>query len=167
MLRPAAPRQGFFEAHQYEMVCKVLPDDLALVARIGYVYGWRVSSEVLTLTKAQINLEEGTLRLVAGSTKNRDGRLVYLTPELEAGITGQLARVEALAREGGGHPLAVSPPRRQAPRVAHQILSQALDAGLPSSWPRRSPAPRAAADSSSQHGPSGDSRWSRDEASWA
>jgi integrase len=56
---------------------------------------------VLTLTKAQIDLQEGTLRLVAGSTKNRDGRLVYLTPELEAGITGQLACVEALEHERG------------------------------------------------------------------
>jgi integrase len=41
------------------------------------------------------------LRLEPGSTKNRDGRLVYLTSELKAGIAEQMARVYALERETG------------------------------------------------------------------
>jgi hypothetical protein len=53
MLRPAEPRTGFFQREQFEAVARALPDDLALVIRVGYVYGWRLSSEVLTLTKAQ------------------------------------------------------------------------------------------------------------------
>lgn len=51
MLKPAQPRNGFFEREQFEAVAQALPADLALVARIGYVYGWRLRSEVLTLTK--------------------------------------------------------------------------------------------------------------------
>jgi hypothetical protein len=52
MLRPAEPRSGFFQREQFEAVARAMPDDLALVIRIGYVYGWRLASEVLTLTKA-------------------------------------------------------------------------------------------------------------------
>jgi hypothetical protein len=52
--------------------------EVARVVRIGYVYGWRIDSEVLTLTHRQVELEAGTLRLEPGTTKNRDGRLVYL-----------------------------------------------------------------------------------------
>jgi integrase len=101
MLRPAAPRSGFFEREQFERVTRALPDDLALVARIGYTFGWRIHSEVLTATKAQVDLEAGTLRLAPGSTKNRDGRLVYLTTELKAGIADQLTRVKGMEREMG------------------------------------------------------------------
>jgi integrase len=101
VLRPAAPRSGFFEQGDFEAVCKHLPADLVLVARIAHTYGWRINSEVLTLTKVQVDLQAGTLRLAPGSTKNRDGRLVYLTDELKAALADQLARVKALEREMG------------------------------------------------------------------
>jgi hypothetical protein len=52
MLRPAAPRQGFFERDQFEALKAALPADLALVMTIAFLYGWRIPSEVLTLTKA-------------------------------------------------------------------------------------------------------------------
>jgi integrase len=68
MLRPAPPRAGFFEADQFEQVTDALPPDLALVARVGYVLGWRLSSEVLTLTRRRVDLVEGTLRLYQGSS---------------------------------------------------------------------------------------------------
>jgi integrase len=101
MLRPSAPRSGFFERDQFERVARALPDDLALVVRIGYVYGWRIKSEVLALTKSQVDLDAGTLRLEPGSTKNRDGRVVYLTDELKVALADQLARVRAAEREMG------------------------------------------------------------------
>jgi len=66
---------------------------------IAFLYGWRIPSEMLTLTKAKVDLEAGTLRLEPGSTKNREGRLVFLTLELRADIPDQLARVKALERE--------------------------------------------------------------------
>lgn len=50
MLQLAPPRAGFFEKAQFERVASALPPDLGLVAKIGYTLGWRLSSEVLTLT---------------------------------------------------------------------------------------------------------------------
>jgi integrase len=41
------------------------------------------------------------LRLEAGKTKNRSGRLAYLTLELKAGITDQLSRVKDFERTTG------------------------------------------------------------------
>ena len=46
-----------------------------------------------------IDLEAGTLRLDPGMTKNRQGRMVYLTPEVKALLGGQLDRVKALERK--------------------------------------------------------------------
>ena len=100
-LRPAPPRQGFFEAGEFEAVAAELPADLALVARVAYTFGWRLTDEVLPLTRSQVDLEAGTLRLPPGGSKNGDGRLVYLTPELKAGLTLQLAKVRALEHELG------------------------------------------------------------------
>ena len=81
-LKEAAPRQGFFEPEQFEAVCQHLPKDLQVAVGIAYLYGWRMQSEILTLTRRQVNLEAQTLRLDPGTTKNEEGRLVYLTPEL-------------------------------------------------------------------------------------
>ena len=53
------------------------------------------------MTLAQLDLEAGTLRLNPGTTKNDDGRLVYLTPELKAMMAAQVARVEALQHRLG------------------------------------------------------------------
>jgi hypothetical protein len=70
-LRPAPPRQGFFEAGEFEAVAAELPADLALVARIAYTFGWRLTDEVLPLTRSQVDLQAETLRLIAGSIKER------------------------------------------------------------------------------------------------
>jgi len=100
-LKEAAPRQGFFELEQFEAVRRELPEDLRVVVTIAHTYGWRVPSEVLTLERRQLDLAAGTLRLDPGATKNGDGRVVYLTPELKALLTAQVARVEALQRQLG------------------------------------------------------------------
>ena len=82
-----------------------LPSDLALAEQIAYTYRWRVKSEVLTLTRGQVDLDAGTLRLEPGSSKNRDGRLVYLTSELRDGLKAQLARVEDLELSPENNPV--------------------------------------------------------------
>ena len=46
-------------------------------------------------------MEAGTLRLEPGTTKNDDGRVVYLTPELKALLAAQVERVRALERGMG------------------------------------------------------------------
>jgi integrase len=48
-----------------------------------------------------VDLAAGTLRLDPGTTKNDDGRLVYLTPEVARMLAAQLGRVDALSRQLG------------------------------------------------------------------
>src|SRR6266851_5024233 len=97
--REANPRSGFFERDVFEAIRRHLPLDLQVAVTISYSYGWRTQSEVLTLMLSQVDLAAGTLRLEPGTTKNDEGRLVYLTPELKALLQGQVDRVHALGRE--------------------------------------------------------------------
>ncbi len=60
-----------------------------------------MQSEVLTLERRQLDLEAGTLRLEPGTTKNDEGRLVYLPPDLKAQLAAQVERVRALERKIG------------------------------------------------------------------
>jgi integrase len=100
-LKEAAPRRGFFEREQFEAVRKHLPVDLQAAATVAYTFGWRTPSEVLTLERRQLDLDAETLRLDPGTTKNDDGRLVYLTPELKTLLRAQTDRVNALERQLG------------------------------------------------------------------
>lgn len=47
----------------------------------------------------RLDLAAGTLRLEPGTTKNREGRTVYLTPELIPLLADQIERVKALSRK--------------------------------------------------------------------
>src|SRR2546425_2419037 len=98
-LKENAPRQGFFEREQFEAVRRRLRPDLQTASAIAYTYGWRMQSEVLALERRQVDLQSGTLRLDPGTTKNNEGRIVYLTPELKALLAAQLERVERLSKQ--------------------------------------------------------------------
>jgi integrase len=100
-LKESAPRQGFFEREAFDAVRGRLRPDLQVAVSLAYAYGWRMQSEVLSLERRQLDLAAGTLRLDPGTTKNDEGRVVYLTPELAALLEGQLARVEALQKQTG------------------------------------------------------------------
>ncbi len=97
-LKEAAPRSGFFEEAQFKAVRNRLRPDLQTAVTIAYTYGWRMQSEVLTLERRHLDLEKGTLRLDPGMTKNDDGRVVYLTPEVKSLLSAQVDRVKALER---------------------------------------------------------------------
>jgi hypothetical protein len=97
-LKEAPPRAGFFERDQYAAVRRRLRPDIQVAADLAYTFGWRVRDEVLTLERRQVDLAAGTVRLDPGRTKNDDGRLVYLTPGLKAGLEAQLERVGVLGR---------------------------------------------------------------------
>lgn len=99
-------RQGFFERDQYEAVRRHLPPDLQAVVAIAHTFGWRGRSEVLTLERRQLDLgrdagEFGTPRLDPHTTKNGDGQVVHLTPELRGLLAAQLERVRELERKLG------------------------------------------------------------------
>jgi integrase len=98
LLKEAAPRAGFFDAARYEAVRAHLRPDLQVACDLAYTFGWRIRDEVLTLERRQIDFEAGTIRLEPGQTKNRDGRVIYLTPELSAALRTQLERVRVLEK---------------------------------------------------------------------
>jgi integrase len=100
-LKEAAPRQGFFEADQYVAVRRHLPDDLQVAIGLEYAFGWRNKKEVMSLELRQLDLAAGTLRLEPGTTKNDEGRLVYLPPDLKVRLAAQVERVRALERQTG------------------------------------------------------------------
>ena len=97
--KEAAPRAGFFEADAFAAVRKHLPADLQVAATVAYTFGWRMQSEVLALETRQLDLAAGTIRLDPGSTKNDEGRVVYLTPELTEVLAAHVERVVALGRD--------------------------------------------------------------------
>jgi integrase len=101
MLKERAAREGFFERDEYEAVKRRLPPDLQVATAIAYTFGWRTQSEVLTLERRHLDLGSETLRLDPGMTKNDEGRVVYLTPELKVLLAAQIERVEALQRRTG------------------------------------------------------------------
>ena len=136
MLQDAAPREGFFEEHQYQAVRRLLPEDLQVAIAIMHTYGWR-KSEVVTLERRQLDVKAGTLRLEPGTTKNREGRLVYLTPQLAAQLAAQVERIRGLERKLGRIVPALFPrmtgrragePRRGFRR---RWLTACKDAGVP------------------------------------
>jgi integrase len=73
MLKEPPARQGFFEQNEYESLLAKLPDYLRPPITFAYWTGWRIYSEILPLTWSQVDLEEGTVRLLAGETKNDEG----------------------------------------------------------------------------------------------
>ena len=101
LLREPPARAGFVDEPQYRTLVRALRPDLRVVVALGYTFGWRIRSEVLTLQRRHVDLRAGAVRLDAGSTKNGEGRVIYLTPELRQLVAEQLARVDALGRETG------------------------------------------------------------------
>jgi integrase len=137
MLAEAPPRQGFFEDHQYEAVRRQLPVDLQVAVAIMHTYGWR-KREVLGLERRQLDLKIGTLRLEPGTTKNAEGRLVYLTPSLKTMLAAQVERVESLQKRLGRIVPALFPhggrgTRAGTPRqgLSRRWLSACEAAGVP------------------------------------
>src|SRR3990172_4446484 len=76
LLKEAPPRSGFFEWEAFQLVLRHLPARIKPIALLAYELGWRLR-EVLGLRWHQINLDEGSVRLNPGTTKNDEGRVAY------------------------------------------------------------------------------------------
>ena len=103
MLEEHNVRTGFFEREQFEAVCTHLPRTFRPVMAFAYLTGWRVRSEVLPLTWAQVDEQAQIVRLEVGTTKNHEGRTFPYgaLPELRRLLTAQGARQGRAA--GTGH----------------------------------------------------------------
>ena len=69
-----------------------------------YTFGWRLR-EVLKLQRRQLDLQAGTLTLDVGTTKNKEGRVAFLTPELKTRLAAQVERVKAWSASSAGSSL--------------------------------------------------------------
>ena len=96
-------RQGFFEADDFAAVYAELPDYLQPVAEFGYLTGWRIPSEVLPLTWAQVDFAAGVVRLEPRTTKNDEGRTFPFDalPALKRLLETQRDRTKGLERATG------------------------------------------------------------------
>ena len=101
MLREDNIRKGFFEREQYQAMLEHLPHYMRPVITFAYVTGWRIASEILPLQGRQVDLEAGEVRLDPGTTKNREGRVFYLTGELKELIAKQRKEANRIQRVRG------------------------------------------------------------------
>jgi integrase len=101
MLEVHNVRTGFFERDQFTAVLHHLPEDLRPPIHVAYLTGWRLQSELLTRQWRHIDFTSGWLRLDPGETKNGEGRMFPLTPELRAVLEAQRAHTHALERQQG------------------------------------------------------------------
>ncbi len=95
MLEERNIRKGFFEWQDFTKIRKELPKYLRAPMTFAYLTGWRVRSEVLRLCWNNIDFGPGTVRLEPETTKNREGRLIYMTPELRALLNDQRKKTKA------------------------------------------------------------------------
>jgi integrase len=100
-LEESSPRAGFFEQAEFEAVAKHLPTYLQAPMTFAYLTGWRCRSEVLPLPWRNVDFEAGVIRLDVGTTKNKDGRVIYMTAALRALLEEQRQATLALQRETG------------------------------------------------------------------
>ncbi len=91
MLKPGAPRSGYFTYAEYAALRDAMPDYLRVPLAIAFFTGMRFG-EVLNLRWNQIDLLANVVTLNAGETKNGDGRIAPICGELRALLVAQRAK---------------------------------------------------------------------------
>lgn len=91
MLQEDNVRTGFFEHGEFIALREALPEHFKGVVTFAYYTGWR-SAEIRSLRWNQVDLQNRTIRLDPGATKNKKGRTVFLDGELLETIQTQWER---------------------------------------------------------------------------
>jgi integrase len=95
-------RTNFLDDDMMATIGTLLPEALRPVIRFAYITGWRVASEILPLTWAQVDRKAWTIRLNPGATKNRKGRTIDVSENeaLREILDARWAEHEALQKGG-------------------------------------------------------------------
>jgi integrase len=103
-LRENNVRKGFLEDAQYRKLVEGTELWFRTIVECGRTYGWRIS-ELLGMKVKQIDLMQRVIRLDPGTTKNSDGREVFMTEALYlllgACVEGKGAEDAVFARPNG------------------------------------------------------------------
>jgi integrase len=86
MLKESNVCKGFFKKSDFISLRDALPSYLKPMVTFAYKTGWR-KEEVVGLKRSEVDLNNSTVRLNPGETKNDKGRTVYLDTELQAMFT--------------------------------------------------------------------------------
>ncbi len=100
MLGERNVRKGFFEETAFAAVCQQLRPELAALATVAKITGWR-KTELRSRHWRHIDFDAGWLRLDPQETKNDEGRQFPLIPELREVLQAQRDRVEAIQKATG------------------------------------------------------------------
>lgn len=88
-------RKGFLDDAQYRTLVDGAELWFRALVECGRTYGWRVS-ELLNLGVEQVDLAQRVIRLEPGTTKNTDGREVFMTEAVYAMLTACI-----MGKQGG------------------------------------------------------------------
>ena len=161
-LREDNVRTGFFDRNQVDTVCRHLSEERAAAVRFCYITGWRSYSEVFPLRWSQVDLKGGFVRLEPGTTKNREGRVFPLTPELRALLEQRLEYTRRCERaQDQIHPRRL-PPQGAAAQIHAAVVDDGLQ-GRRGAWPA---APRPAPECGAQPRARGRAALGCDEDDW-
>lgn len=90
MLKENNVRKGFFELSEFRALMAALSEDIRPIVSFAYFTACR-RGEVIPLRWRQVDLQSGFVHLEKGTTKNGDGRLIPLVPE----VLDQLTQLKA------------------------------------------------------------------------
>ncbi len=111
-------RTGFFEHAEFLDLRNALPEYLEPVVTLAYESGMR-RNEILSLKWSQVDLQQGTITLELGMTKNDEGRIIYISAELREMLAGLW---EARAQQDNKIPY-VFPNRKGVARIVNMRRS--------------------------------------------
>jgi site-specific recombinase XerD len=98
-------RTGFLDDGQYQQLVDGSELWFRALVECGCTYGWRIAELLIGLRVSQVDLVQRVIRLEPGTTKNDDGREVFMTNEVHAllslCVVGKKADDALFIRENG------------------------------------------------------------------